>query len=442
MELRPTNKLLWHVLSRLTPEIRNLILHSVEQGRSSGRHSKSRKEVKAQKARSSGKLLAWRPPRRAKGHPSSGRVRELRTRAADFEAERLAAPQRAEEILSLPLEQRADTVIGDERFQTLALAEYLLHKSRKLSFQRPLQGREVAELSLRIIQRLDAARYGSHVIQDLCGRAWSEVANSYRLSSDLEGAERALRKAEACVHNSADPLERARLCNLEAALRKDQRRFEEALRLRDRAIAIYSRFQDRHSLGRTLNSKGSDYLEMGRPEAAIECLQAAVESLNPAIEPRIALAAFHNLTLALAEQGRYIEAAEAYSKSQGLYSKADSDIQTKGEWVHGRIALGLGRLKEAEEVLQTVRREFRRRDIPYEYAAATLDLAFVCLRQGRTAEVKRLASEMMPIFKSRRIHREALAALTLFREAVERETVTVESLRKIIAKLERAPRKV
>ena len=47
-------------------------------------------------------------------------------------------------------------------------------------------------------------------------------------------------------------------------------------------------------------------------------------------------------------------------------------------------------------------------------SVASLDLAALYAAQGRTAEVRRLAEEMLPVFTSRRIHREALAALIVF----------------------------
>lgn len=439
MGLHPNNELLRQVLSRLTPESRNFVLHSLTLRRKRSDEPKAAHPEK-KPDRSEGKLLAWRRPHRPHNGLSADQVAELRSRAEELEIERLAAPDLAEEILSLPADGRRRAVEEDGRFRTLSVTENLLQRSRKLCFQSPQQGREIAELSLEIIQGLDPDRYGTHVVQDLCGRAWSELANCHRLSSDHARAERALLKAEACLRESYDRLEHARLFNLKAALRKDQRRFEKALALRDRAIAIYKRFDDQHSLGKTLNNKANDYLDMGEPEAAIESLRQAVRLLDPMIEPRAVLAAHHNLVLALLLQDRVVEASEAFSQFESLY-REDLWSQTRRQWVRGRIAAGLGRLGEAEQAFRAARTGFEEREIAYDFALVSLDLALVFARQGRTSKVKRLASEMMPIFESRRIHREALAALSLFQQAVEQETVTVESLRKIIAQLEKAPRK-
>ena len=439
MGLHPTNELLRQVLNRLTPESRNFVLHSASL-RPKPKGKSEAADPEGEPARPEGKILAWRPPRRGHEGLSAERMAELRRRVEVLERERLAAPELAEEILTLRPEDRLRAVEEDDRFRTLAVTENLLYRSRKLCFQSPQQGRELAELGLRIVQTLDTDRYQGHILQDACGRAWSEVANCHRLCSDHANAERALLKAEACLRDSSDRLEHARFFNLKAALRKDQRRFSDALKLRDRALAIYKRFEDRHSLGRTLNSKGSDYLEMGEPQAAVDCLRKAIRFLDAEIEPHVVLAAHHNLVTALLHQDRALEAADAFARAAGLYGE-DVWSQTRRHWLQGRIAAGLGQLDEAEHDFQAARKVFEESEIPYDFALVSLELALVFARQGKSSKVKRLASEMMPIFRSRHIHREALAALSLFQQAVEQETVTVESLRKIIAQLEKAPRK-
>ena len=56
----------------------------------------------------------------------------------------------------------------------------------------------------------------------------------------------------------------------------------------------------------------------------------------------------------------------------------------------------------------------------------------------QAAELRRLASEMVPIFASRHIHREALAALAFFRQAAETERACVEVVEKVAAYLRKA----
>ncbi len=68
-----------------------------------------------------------------------------------------------------------------------------------------------------------------------------------------------------------------------------------------------------------------------------------------------------------------------------------------------------------------------------------LDLATVHAQRGDTAELKRLSAEMVPIFASRDLHPEALAAVTLFQQAAEAEQVDRALLDRIVADLRRTP---
>ena len=83
--------------------------------------------------------------------------------------------------------------------------------------------------------------------------------------------------------------------------------------------------------------------------------------------------------------------------------------------------------------LEQVRREFTVRAIPYDAALSSLELAVLYLEEGRSQEVKTLAREMAPIFQAQGIAREALAALSVFLEAAQRETATLEMVKRVMA---------
>lgn len=72
----------------------------------------------------------------------------------------------------------------------------------------------------------------------------------------------------------------------------------------------------------------------------------------------------------------------------------------------------------------------------FDAALVYLHLAQAYLAAGRTDETKTIASEIMPLFEVNEVHREALAALVLFREAAEQEALTVAFLRELGAFLE------
>ena len=93
---------------------------------------------------------------------------------------------------------------------------------------------------------------------------------------------------------------------------------------------------------------------------------------------------------------------------------------------------------DAQEALTQVKADFTARGLAYDAALASLELAALYLEDERTAEVRDLAREMAPIFQAQGVHREALAALRLFRQAAEREAVTLEMARRLVDYLERA----
>jgi hypothetical protein len=110
-------------------------------------------------------------------------------------------------------------------------------------------------------------------------------------------------------------------------------------------------------------------------------------------------------------------------------------------WLAARVDSGEGRREAAIVGLEQVRREFMDRPIPYDSAGSSLELSILYLEEGRTREVKALAREMGAIFKSQGIAREALASLSVFFEAAQRETATVELAKRVIAEVEDSRRK-
>ncbi len=81
---------------------------------------------------------------------------------------------------------------------------------------------------------------------------------------------------------------------------------------------------------------------------------------------------------------------------------------------------------------------FSEEERAFDNALVTLDLAAVYLQAGKTDEVKRLAEEMYPVFRSQDVHRHAVAALILFKQAATTEAATVGLVRDLSSYLARA----
>jgi len=74
----------------------------------------------------------------------------------------------------------------------------------------------------------------------------------------------------------------------------------------------------------------------------------------------------------------------------------------------------------------------------FDAALVSLDLAGLYAGQGRAAEMRRLTEEMLPIFSARDLHREAIAALIVFQQAVRMEEVSTDLLQEIGGYLQQA----
>ncbi len=100
-------------------------------------------------------------------------------------------------------------------------------------------------------------------------------------------------------------------------------------------------------------------------------------------------------------------------------------------WIRGRIVVSERDLEAAKQHFEAVREGFLSAGEGYDAALVSLDLALACLQMGRPDIVRQLTEEMLPIFAAQDIHREALAALRLFQEAVQQEVLTEALVRDI-----------
>jgi tetratricopeptide (TPR) repeat protein len=146
-----------------------------------------------------------------------------------------------------------------------------------------------------------------------------------------------------------------------------------------------------------------------------------------------------NLAACLCDLERYSEAEALLSEAREIALALRKDLDMlRTVWVGGKVLAGLGRIAEARETFERVRRDFKARGMDFDYALVTLDLAVLLLGLGCTAEVRALAEEMVRIFTRQEIHREALAALTIFIKASRNGEATVELARRLTAYLNQA----
>ncbi|MFY9823123.1 MAG: tetratricopeptide repeat protein [Thermoanaerobaculia bacterium] len=355
-----------------------------------------------------------------------------------YDRERAEAAALLKELLAHPGSRRQWIVRNHPRFQTWGLFERLLEYGQEQNFENPAAGEGSALLALEITDRLED--FSEERLEDFRARAWAGVANARRVRSDLRGSEEAFAIAFShLARGIGEPMERAVLLDLKASLFRAQRRFPDALRLLARAIRIFRQLSERHRAGRSLINMSIVYHSAGEPERAIPLLYEALDLIDPSREPRLLLAAWNNLIDDLADSQQFMEAQKLLTRARPLYRQfSEPWVQNRRRWVEGKIARGLGQEQDAEVLFLRARDGFLAEDAAYDTALVSLDLAALFAKQGRVQEVKRTAEEMMPIFSSRQIHREAMAALLFWKQAVDAERAGTELVNGVSAFLKRA----
>ncbi len=351
-------------------------------------------------------------------------------RARALHQERAEAPGLLADLLVHAQEKRKLLLANSSRFQTWGLYELLLDRSWELRGVDRADSEELVSLAIHLGPHLDASYYHRELVEDMQARAWSFKGNLRRLASDFVAAEDAFQIAYGHLkQGTREPLERAVYLDLKASLRGTQRRLHDAKTLLRRAIAIFLHQGDGHRAGKSMVNLAWIHSHAGEIEHAVATLRRSLMMIDPAQDDRLLLCAWHNLIDFLTSMGRFIEAQGLYRKARPLYRKYAEDVEyaPRRLWVRGKIARGLGQSKEAEELFLSARQRLLTGGIPYDAALVSLELAILYAQQNRTAELKELAGEMLSVFTSLQIDREALAALMFLKQAVDTERLTAQT---------------
>ncbi|HEX3128655.1 MAG TPA: hypothetical protein VH394_15085 [Thermoanaerobaculia bacterium] len=370
-------------------------------------------------------------------------LREVRQesgpRRSALTQERREAGRLWRQVRNLSSEALRERLWEDPGFQSWGFFELLVDKARVAVLEEPGRAESLLRLALDVADHLSPDVYGPGSIESAKARAWAGLGNALRVLSDFRQAEQAFRQAE--IYLTAgwlDPLDEALLLEYKSSLRRAQRRFGEALDLLDAAISVYREVNEPHGQGRAMMAKGLVLRYGGDPEAASVWFRDSLFLLDGNEEPRLLALSQSNLIGCLIDTGRVREAAallpEALKLIEQVGMRCDS---TRLRWMQGTIAAALGRPAEAEEVFLELIESFTEDRVAYDVALVSLELAALYARQGRTADVKRLAAEILPIFQSCEVHREALAALIVFQKAAEMEQLSLGLVEEVSTFLQR-----
>jgi tetratricopeptide (TPR) repeat protein len=350
------------------------------------------------------------------------------------------APELAARLESTPDDgERDGRVEGDDSLHTWGLCQLLLRKSLAAVREDPGRAFELADDAVRLTAHLGDV-YDPQWVLGLRARALAVRANARRVLAELRSAEADFRKARICLARSAMEGSRieAEILDLESSLRRDQRRFEEARKNADRALALYKQNEDAHGVGKMFLQKAKILEESNDQEGAIALLRNPLQWVDPGSEPELYAVARYNLVGCLSQVGRFQEAKALLPEVRDLFRAGSQPLdRVRLRWEEARIDFGLGQVGEAEVVFREVHQQFLDLQMDINAALVALDLAVLLSEQGRTRELKVLAVELLSAFEAREIHRESLAVLLLFQRACEEERLTAELARQLASLLRR-----
>jgi transcriptional regulator with XRE-family HTH domain len=341
------------------------------------------------------------------------------------------------DLLALEPAQRRRLVDGTKAYRSCHLVVLACEESEQAAARDTAEALELADLARFIAERVAGGDLWSDRLQ---GYAWAFIGNALRVGGDLDSADRAFvtawvlwEKGEGAARGTLDP---SRILDLEASLRRDQRRWSEAFALLDRWLASSPRGE---SDGRILLKIAFTHEQRGDYESAVATLERAALRVDPGEVTRQLFGLRFNLAVNLCHLDRHAEAEPLAAEARELAEALSNEIDLRRvPWLEARVDAGLGRREAAIAKLRQVRQEFADEEMAYDAALATLDLAVLLLEENENAEVTVLAGEMVATFERLKVYREALAAFQLFRQAVVQETASAELGRQLLRFLERA----
>lgn len=333
-------------------------------------------------------------------------------------------------------EDRLVLVRKSREYRSWGLCELVCAESLKAAPDSAKRALELAELAVEMAQLCRE----QHLQPRVEGYARVHLGHAQRVHGQLRVAEASFAKAlplwEAGAANDPGLLSEARVLGLYASLRLAQRRPKEALALLEEAMASDQGGELKPHL---LLNRAKSLELLDRYEDAITVLQDAAPLVALDDDRRLRWVLQFSLTANLCHLGRFEEAAALLPRVRALAVEQNNGLdllRTRG--LDGWVAGGLGDLQRAAGILESVRDDFVVREMAFDTALVTLDLAVLYLEEARTSEVKTVAAQLAWVFETEGVHPEALAALALFCEAARRETLTLELTRKLREYLFRA----
>ena len=257
-------------------------------------------------------------------------------------------------------------------------------------------------------------------------RAYATLGGAYRAVGQPETANQPYRLALK-LGEAISPAARADLHQRLATLRAYQGHFDESIELGKQAATVFRSLKLFDQLACALAAIAFAYVEARRFDEVLPVASEALCYSNPKVNPRVHYSATHNFAYAAIHSNNLdeIRAAQGAIREARrlLRSHRRSIPKFKLYWVEGILAQKLFAWKRAERLFLKARNGFLALKAPYEIALSSLDLSLHFAYDRKWPELKALAAETLTRFTELADDRAALAALSLWQEALEQESL-------------------
>jgi tetratricopeptide (TPR) repeat protein len=325
--------------------------------------------------------------------------------------------------------------------------EVLLQRAFSVRYSDPQKMLSDIQTAKNVAERIEKTPYGPGFLADLMVRLWAELGNAYRINESYRYAEAALRMARKLLkEGSNDLLLEARIDDIEASLRKDQRLFGAACELHDEVYRTYRKFGERHLAGRALASKGITLGLAHRPREAVRMFLRALSLLDASRDPQLFASTQYNLLDAQVRAGDLHGAVRTLVQN-GLREKfADEPLNlARLRWTEGKILALQKRYAEAEQIFAEIRSCFRAQKLEYVASVAGVDQVIMLVRQKKLNDAHLVARDLFLVFYQQEcLHsvraEEAAKALSFLNQVCAMKLVNVhmaEAVRSFLEEVQR-----
>ncbi len=167
-------------------------------------------------------------------------------------------------------------------------------------------------------------------------------------------------------------------------------------------------------------------------------IEAAIPNFNRAVsilhehEPDLLRAALLNVALCYAEMRLSQQAHALVPILEKHFAACTDEVNLlRFDWLRGVIERDIGLLMSAEQRLSWARTGFMNKELPFESALISLDLAEVYVQQQRLPDAIRTVGEAIPILEGLGVARDLLGALLKLRELAGQRQAAVAVLREV-----------